>query len=290
MSYRALGTIGLFVVQASLLAACATSATPQIDHPVEAGVAKQSGNWQDCLGILGTLLPPSPRLPDCVARSGPIATSTIRISVGQSLQEVEAASSFPKKFPADSFFTDDAVNLEWIFNQRRFLFDNVGGTGQSVLHVVTDRLRSDPATVSIITFDWQNRPLTLAEAIARARRFETWLRAGGFQQPASDRLIDRPFVILEDGFQPPARFATDWPSAEIILADDSEDIETMLLFSLVADGVSVSVRAKNDRRSAANFGRREGEKQSARDRRTIYDGTGGYEWSLDIEIYRDRRS
>ena len=267
---------GRLLLTLLLMATLSLSATASPDQ-------HQLSDWTDCPGakdFVGT----RDGLAECVANSGATASETIRFQLGDSNEAVQARSSMPLDFGLTGgfFFTDTPVNLVWLFQGSEFQFENVGGTGQSVL-VLSRSAKGDG--LGMVTFNWQNRPLNLPETLERAKRLEAWLSHTGFLPTQIDGQARRAFAAPADG-SPDARvYADDWISAEAMLSNEDDFIERMFLFGGEMAGVEIFVSAKNDRRAAWNFGGREKKPfPPTRVRRSIYDGTGGYEWSLEIHI------
>ncbi len=239
----------------------------------------QYANWTDCPGVR-SLVGVEAGLAECVANSGATASEIVTVRLGDSKETLNAQSSMPLDFDP-FFFTDTPVNLIWLLNDREFLFDNVGGTGQSVLTLDLDYNNHD---LNRITFEWQNRPLNLTEAMVRAKRFEAWLAEAGYGPLTIDGETTRPFAIVERNVYPPKEHSGDWASAEATLSSEDDFVERMLLYRLALADSEVMVVVENSRRSTWNFGRARSDPPGFR--RSIYDGTGGYEWSLEVQISR----
>jgi hypothetical protein len=243
----------------------------------------QQAVWTDCPGARD-LVGVHPELADCVAKSGAVASEAIRFRLGDSKEALNAQSSLPIDFN-HFYFTDTPVDLTWMLGKDEFLFDDVGGTGQSVLVLDLDY---HDKLLSRITFNWQNRPLSLGEAMARAKSFEAWLVDRGFAALTIGGEPTYPFAIIERNVHPPKEHSGDWASAEAKLSSEDEFVERMMLYRLALAETEVRVAVQNNRRSSWNFGG--GRTEPPGFRRSIYDGTGGYEWSLEIEISRSTAS
>jgi hypothetical protein len=94
------------------------------------------------------------------------------------------------------------------------------------------------------------------------------------------------FAVIENETRPPARHADNWDAAEALLSNDTENVESMLLYTLRSSDTQVTVEAKNMRRQTWNFQRRGGIDPVPGWRRSIFDGNGGYEWLLNVNIHR----
>lgn len=239
----------------------------------------QYANWTDCPGVR-SLVGVQTGLAECVAKAGATASEVIEFRLGDSKEALNAQSSMSLDFDP-FYFTDTPVNLTWLLNDREFSFNNVGGTGQSVLTLDLDY---NDRGLNRVTFEWQNRPLNLAEAMARAKMLEAWLIDAGYVPLMIDGEPMRPFAIVERNVYPLKQKATDWASAEATLSSEDDFVNRMRLYRLALADTEVMVVVDNGRRSAWNFGGRQSDPPGFR--RSIYDGTGGYEWSLEISIQR----
>jgi hypothetical protein len=244
--------------------------------------ATQTDDWRDCPGTIAPG-PAPPELPACVAASGSQAERSLRVGLGDDIASIRAASTFkPGRLDASRvFFTDDPVNVEWRTSERQFVFDNVGGTGEAVLLLNFH----DEDRLSSLEFAWQNRPLTLSEVIGRARQLQQQLIEAGFARSARSETIYQEFVVIGDDYRPPTQHFADWSLAESALEDDGVNIDHMRLYTLCSADAAVVVTAKNMRRAALNFDRHGGIEGVPGWRRTVFDGNGGYEWLLTINIH-----
>lgn len=239
-------------------------------------------NWLDCPGalqVLGTL-PAS--LPDCIATSGAKATQSIRFSLGTPVGEIQRQATLPIKFDP-VLTTNTPVNIIWADGAHEFRFEDVGGDNDSVLIANVDPERQD---LSEFSFDWQNRPMRLDEAIAKASRLESWLKVRGYR-PVDDAgrvggtdLEARPSFLV--------RSPMDWASTRSSLMADENDVTRLDLLPLRSWDTEVNISLVNARREALNF-QRMSDAPRPPGRRTIFDGNGGYEWFLKVLVGRPQK-
>jgi hypothetical protein len=169
------------------------------------------------------------------------------------------------------------VDVRYRFGDRVLDLPGIGGMENTVLLI---NLSYPNQRVASLSFSYQDRPLQLAEAMARAQELRRWFEEAGFVQPREvpgerDRW---PFRVAEQ-----ARGLSDhprpenWESAERLLADGSRMVAAMDLFTLAAADIEVSVSVRNWVREGAlrGFG-------------SIYANNGGREWGLDVHIGSDR--
>lgn len=241
-------------------------------------------SWQECLDDKWFTDPATDTLKACVAASGPRATRHIGLRLGATVREMKDASTLKPEFGDFTvFFTDDPVDVRWeAVAGRQFVFNDVGGTGQAVLLVDLD---IDRKHLDRFSFAWQNRPLSLEEALERAKRLEAWLREAGYAPPSPDPR-HKPFAIHDERVTGPVGWAADWNDAERLLNAEAENIEEMLLFILSTPEATVTASLANSRRAARNFLRQGRDPNDPLAGRTIFDRNGGYEWQLDIYVSR----
>lgn len=243
--------------------------------------ATRTDDWRDCAGTI-TPGPAPPELPACVAASGAQAERSLRVRLRDDIATIQAASTLRPDLNAGRvFFTDDPVNVEWLTNEQEFAFNNVGGTGEAVLLLNFN----DGDRLSSLEFAWQNRPVDLSEVMERARQLQQQLMEAGFTHSSRTETVYREFVVIGDNYRPPTRHFDDWPIAESALADDAANIDQMRIYTLCSADAVVVAHARNMRRAALNFDRRGGLEGVPGWRRTIFDGNGGYEWLLTINIH-----
>lgn len=236
-------------------------------------------NWQDCPGALQVMgaLPAS--LPHCIAAAGEKATHAIRFSLGAPVSEIQRQATLALEFDP-ILTTNTPVNIVWVDGDREFLFEDVGGDSDSVLIANVD---PDRGGLNDFSFNWQNRPMRLDEAIAKALRLERWLNATGYR-PVDDT------ASVEDA-DPEERSASwvrspmDWASVRTRLLDDRNDVARMDMLPLRSWDTEISISLVNARRNALNF-QKKSEGPRPPGRRTIFDGNGGYEWFLKVLVSR----
>lgn len=162
-------------------------------------------------------------------------------------------------------------------------FGRIGGEGRLALGV---QAPGPGQEVSSVNFGYQDRLLTLAEALARARNLSGRLRDGGFVErtPRPGRLEWPSFFMIfhardgEEAFLSGASAirGSDWEAAERLLADPAIGAVTMHLFTLAMADVEVMVLAEHAPRLAeredAGLGLGE---------------TGGRDWFLNVTIRLD---
>jgi hypothetical protein len=263
--------------------------------PMMAACARDydAADWRSCPGSTG-LWAPGPELAECIARAGVNATETIQVGLGDSLADLRAHSSLDiGTQSAGVFFTDTPVDISWRDGERVYPFDDVGGTGQSILLInfsgspvfpTRSAAGRAPEGVHSMSFAWQNRPLTAQEAVDRARRLHAWLEEGSYVSQSRSNANVAAFEVLDEDHRSTGRVFPDWPSAEASLSSDSENIQEIRFYALTSADTVVIVTATNMRRAALYF-QDHGQIEPLPDvRRTIFDGNGGYEWLLEVSI------
>ena len=233
--------------------------------------------WDLC-GVSSPLDPPPPELVACLAASGPLADQTFTFHLGG-----EIPAGLETRSPVGDgliFHSDDPVSLEWATPAGPFLFDNVGGMGQTVLLMSLDW---ETRRLDRVTFSWQNRPLLLTEAMEKARRLEAWLLTSGFAEPSRHPAEVR-FAFIGDYRRTPSGART-WAEAESRLKADEQALE-MNLFSMTAPEIEVHVSVSNSRRQTWAFSADSAHLLPRGTPQSIYDGNGGYEWQLEVTIAR----
>lgn len=203
-------------------------------------------------------------------------TGPVEIAIGEPLAP-HVVSTLPD-YGAGLYATTAAIpGLRYRFGGRAFDFGSIGGEPQLYFGVNTGR---DGRTVTGLTFSYQERLLTLGDALERARRLEGWLREGGFERrprpPEQGPPESDPFAataMIREGDVVPGR-AGDWAGAERLLADEGVGIVTMHLFTLKSGEVHVSAFVESLRRLGL---RDQGETPLP----------VGAEWLLNIVITRD---
>lgn len=236
-------------------------------------------DWASCLDRSDFSKWVSGQFRDCVAASGPLAEATYAFELGGDIPP----ELFRRSPMGDNlaFHTDDPVNLKWRSPAGAFLFSNVGGTGQSVLEMNRDwRTRR----LSSASFAWQNRPLLLSEAIEKAKELENWLLGAGYIPSASQHGSASRFALLTD-YQTTPSGADDWDAAQAMLAHD-DAVQEMLLYTLAAPDMEVTVRLSNSRRMTWAYNEKRAASLPPGFPRSIFDGNGGYEWELNVAIRR----
>ncbi len=269
---------------ASMVSGCGVAPGPaQQTFPASAAAAVGSGlNWESCGGPPYPYLPgdpPSAELAACVAASGPPAKETLVVEIGgDTPSPLQAPGEVGDNSP---LITSAPVSLEWHTEKGSFLFDNVGGMGQTILIIHFDR---ETRSVESASFAWQNRPLTLQEALGKGRRLENWLMMSGFEFDMSSS--HRRFALVDD-YQSTPSGASDWAAAEARLSKD-EQVSEMILYRMDSAGADIQVSIQNSRRKAGDFGSRTASPLPEGYPRSIYDGNGGYEWQIHIWISEPR--
>ena len=137
------------------------------------------------------------------------------------------------------------------------------------------------------SFSYQDRLLTLAEALQRARGLETWLRAGGFEvRPGTQPEVPEQIAFTATAHARDDDMASnesgavvrgaDWAAAEQLLGDAGVGVVTMHLFTLKGGDIHAFVTLDNLRRMATRYG---GTPDPDMD--------GGREWRLNVQITLD---
>ncbi|MGV8928794.1 MAG: hypothetical protein ACOH1E_03505 [Brevundimonas sp.] len=259
----------------TMVCSLATS-TPAFSQAVDDQSVAPGQQWEAC-GVSSPLMPPPPELVACLAASGPVADQTFVFQLGD-----EIPAELERQSPVGDgliFHTAYPVSLEWMTEAGPFLFENVGGMGQTVLLMSLD---SNTRRLDRVAFAWQNRPLLLHEAVERARRLETWLLAAGFVQTPPRHPADAPFALIDDHRGTPSRAET-WVEAEALLKQEHQALE-MTLLNMGRPGTEIYVSVSNARRQTWAFGANRAHLLPPGTPRSIYDGNGGYEWQLEVSI------
>ena len=176
-----------------------------------------------------------------------------------------------------------AVDLRYRLGERTIDFGRVGGGPN--LHVIV-RTDATNRQAGDLLFSYQDRLLTLDEALARAQGFETWLRAGGFELRPTTSEWPEPdaFQVTGHARDNDAAFiasgaairSADWSSAAQMLADPAVGAMTMHLFTLRTGEIHATAYLDNVRQMAAR------ELVEANP-----DLGGGREWLLRVTIVRE---
>lgn len=263
----------MIVAGAALCTACASPVGHAPSTP------SQPARWDDCPGVRYPFDIPTDT-PDCIARSGPLASGQVKFSMGDTVTQFESASTVKARGRfTKSVITDEPLNIIWSTGGQTFAFENVGGMGSVLLL----NFFGSNDTLEAVNFSWQNRPLKLDEVIVKARRLQSWLTSVGYQPWQLDGK-PRPMFWITGSKEPPT--IEDWADATALLADEEANVADIGLYSLALGDIEVHVSAVNERRSTLNDVRRfaEPDANTSKPHRTRYDGAGGYEWHLNLFI------
>jgi len=236
---------------------------------------EENAELQTAIAETGAAAPPAPpALP--VGPVGPV-----EVAIGTALDPALARSFevLGAGFQAGS----GPMELRYRFGERVIDFGRVGGSGWLPIAIHTGPPAGEMVTLA---FSYQDRLLTLEEALERAQGLESWLSAGGFEaRPATGGWPDpAPFeamVHARDG-DPAFRAAdipiraADWAAAGRMAADPAIGVLAMHLFTLRAGDIHATALLHNM------------PGLSARDSVQVpLDQSGGRAWVLNVTITRD---
>lgn len=204
----------------------------------------------------------------------------------------EAVDSFVARAPPELRPTGEGlipgiitpVELSYRFGERVFAFGRVGGADYLWMGIDTSWRRRQ---VDGLSFSYQDRLLTLAEVLERARGLESWLRAGGFEirpdtaaeypEPASFTAIaharDDDGAFVDSGA---VIRGADWASTAQVLGDEAVSVVTMHLFTLKTGDIHAIAYLDNLRRMVTRYGGT-----------SDLDHADGREWRLNVRITLD---
>lgn len=157
--------------------------------------------------------------PEALAEGRPAPTEigdrpVLDFAVGELVSTTSARSTLRLQSKSASwpFFTDDKVDLVIRHGGHALRLVSVGGTGHSVLQVNT--AAGDGQKIGSVSFHYQDRPLKLAEAVARPREIERWSLAAGFRNRGEDDTESAPFAVIKQEEDGANHVIRGWPEAE----------------------------------------------------------------------------
>lgn len=228
------------------------------------------------------IMPGTPGLPppsytqaqvcDGTERSSRPHGGVLDIRLGEPLAAALARSTFrfePEYADYSSHITGGRLDLRFRDGDRVLDLPGIGGMHNTILNV--NELPGEG--ISLISFWYQGRPLTLAEALDRAQHLRRWFGEGRFRTlPAA------PSVLDSRGFRTtsaPNALATprDRARAEALLRDEARAIPEMELFRLARGRHEIQATLQNWRRLTAVM---------TRGHASIFDACGGREWGVEV--------
>jgi hypothetical protein len=196
------------------------------------------------------------------------------IRLGEPIAAALARSTFrfrPEYAGSSIQITGDRLDLRFRDGDRVLDLPGLGGMHNTILDV-----NEFPGEgISLISFWYQGRPLTLAEALDRAEHLRRWFGEGRFRAlPAA------PSVLDSRGFRTtsaPNALATsrDRARAEALLRDEARAIPEMELFRLKRGRQEIQATLQNWRRLTAVM---------TRGGASIFDACQGREWGVEVYV------
>jgi hypothetical protein len=201
------------------------------------------------------------------------STGVLDIRLGEPFAAATARSTyrFHSNMPPTGYHdAGERLDLRLRDGDRLLDLPGIGGTYNTGLHINTNPGGTNIGTIS---FNYQNRPLTLAEALDRAVMLRRWFVAGGFRAQAiiPGQRDSRGFRVGNA----PHNLAgpRDRAAAAAMLAN--ERLPAMNLFTLRRGGQDVYVTLENWRRVLAATGQGGGD---------AFRACNGREWGLEVML------
>jgi len=196
---------------------------------------------------VGVEVPALPRPPAAEPTAVPAA---VEVRVGETIEALQAREGAELPFVPErgSLRAFGPLDLRLGIGDATLDVGRIDAAGAFPLVVRDDEGRG---LVRDVSFPYQDGPLTLDEAFARARSLQAWLEQAGFSaapDPAAPGTIP-PFMVgpySGDG----TPHAEDWDSAARMLGDEGQGIVDMQLYTLAAGDRHVNVTIYNSRRQA----------------------------------------
>lgn len=204
---------------------------------------------------------------------------SVDAGLGEPLAEAIARSTHdlgggPADFGSPGSSECQPVRLTIRFREHRL---DAGLVGGSELFDWSLRLSAE-TRIEGIEFAYQDRLLSLDEALDRARSLRAWLESAGFvEHPAPDAPDDRSYrsFQLMDGASS-GELAGDWEEARRRLADEEAGTSTLHAFTMRSGDYYGRVYVENLRRATTDGGGQ------------AYVGTDGdHEWRVSVNLTRD---
>jgi hypothetical protein len=235
----------------------------------------------------------------CVVVSTACSTEslpTINVSIGMSVEQLRNTSTYPFKaelpsyqsapghktlFPAGSsmlsWIITTPYNLIYTYNGYELKEESLGGSNY-LIAITTDPEKG--GTINLIQITFQNRTLTLDEALLVARRLNDWFTTAGFhirsQHDPEPGLFMVPFYIGDQERHSPryTHSITSYKDARTAFLDPQAKVIRMIPFDLETDDVGVGLEIVNGRRLGEDISGDNDESNSSTER----------EYHLDLSI------
>ena len=192
---------------------------------------------------------PGAAAPPSVCEGAPAQSAgALDVRLGEPFAAAMARSTYrfrPDFPPTGLHSSGERLDLRFRDGERLLDLPGIGGTYNTALEV-TEILGG--ATIGLIGFNYQDRPLTVAEALDRAIMLRRWFVEGGFRalpqlrgvrDSRGFRIANAPNALAAPG---------DRAVAETMLANERRAIPAMTLFRLRRGGQQVDVSLENWRR------------------------------------------
>ena len=191
-----------------------------------------------------------PTLPRPPAPEPAAAPAVVEVRVGETVEALQAREGMELPFVPElgSIRAFGPVDLRLGFGDSTLDVGRIDAAGAFPLVVRDDNSRT---AVTDVSFPYQDGPLTLEEALVRARSLRTWLEQAGFAaapDSAGPETVPQFMIGPYSGEGTP--HADDWDSAARMLGDESQGILDMQLYNLSAGERHVNVTIYNSRRQA----------------------------------------
>lgn len=215
------------------------------------------------------------------------ARPTIRVGIGMTVDELRAGSTYkfndeaPSfqmapgqriQYPANPSLHDwtitEPYNLVFVYKGHELKKDDLGGDNYLIA------ITTEPLTQRIesIRITFQNRALTLDEALAEAKRLNDWFVQAGFHQPAPDAPDAKEFsgaftVGEQERHAPPYKQPiTSYEEMRAALFDARSQIIEIAPFQLATDDAQVGLEITNARRKREDVGANKDESNASTER------------------------
>jgi hypothetical protein len=204
---------------------------------------------------------------------GAAGRPTIRVGLGMTIGQMKAGSTYLFKegiptfqpmpgqkiyYPANAELHDwmitEPYDLVLVYDGHELSKNDIGG--ENYLLAIT----TAPVTrrVESLSITFQNRALTLDEALAEAESLESWFRRVGFHRPSATapdaREFPEPFAIMDSELYAPkyGGVLNSYADARKAFLDRHAEIVELSAFSLATDDASVGLTITNARRKREN--------------------------------------
>jgi len=220
------------------------------------------------------------------------ARPTIRVGIGMTVDELRKGSTYQFKDEALSFqsapgqriqyppnpnlrdwMITEPYNLIYVYKGHELKKDDIGGDNY-LLAITTEPLTQ---RIGSIRITFQNRALTLDEALAEAKMLSGWFVQAGFHPPAPDAPDAKEFAGAftiggQERHAPPyGPKITNYADARAAFLDTRSQIMEIVPFQLATDDAQVGLQIVNARRKREDVGGGKDESSAATEREYFLD-------------------